>query len=659
MARRFIVLFYVLSALISAAQIDTVTTPSFAMSRELTAVVVTPEGYAAGSQSYPVVYVLHGYSGGPFDWINHMDLGTLSDQYQYILVCPDGGYNGWYIDSPFQPESQYATYIGGELVRWIDDHYRTIAERGGRAITGLSMGGHGALYLAAKYSSNYCAAATMSGVVDLNATSKRYELIEKIGSPEEYPRRWEQSSVVNLTAIYNASGMELMVDCGVDDQFIAANRDLHQRLLASGVEHNYIERPGGHSWDYWVNALPDHLEFFSNYLANVPVKKTSDPKAEHLMALMNTAIADSAWPGGVLLAQYQGNTIVFDAAGFHTYARETRTRTDEIFDLASITKVIATTSAAMKLYENGKLDLDQKVVTYIPEFRGKRLIRDRVKKQVTVRHLLTHTSGLPPFKSFYKIDGTVANRLKAINNTSLKRKPGLETVYSDIGIITLGKIIERQIGMGLNVYVDQEIFKPLGMKSTGYLPGANELYRVVPTEIDPEGNLIHGYVHDENAHSLGGVAGHAGLFATAGDLSRFARMMLGKGELGGVRIFEPATVELFTRRANLIEGSSRCLGWDSPSGNASGGVYISDNAFGHTGFTGTSLWIDPDNEIVVILLTNAVHPNRSWKTPKYFDWRQRIHSAVYEELGFTTPNPHLTWRPRWQENTVTEQSQVQ
>ncbi|NHZ86816.1 MAG: serine hydrolase, partial [Planctomycetia bacterium] len=148
------------------------------------------------------------------------------------------------------------------------------------------------------------------------------------------------------------------------------------------------------------------------------------------------------------------------------------------------------------------------------------------------------------------------------------------------------------------------------------------------------------------ARSLGGVAGHAGLFSTANDLAIFSQMMLNGGKYNNERIFSTEIVDLFTKLDSTNEGS-RCLGWDSPIGASSGGIYLSDSSFGHTGFTGTSLWIDPENNIFVILLTNAVHPYREWKNPKYYDWRQRIHSAVYESLGFTEPNPKLNWRKDW------------
>jgi CubicO group peptidase (beta-lactamase class C family) len=203
-------------------------------------------------------------------------------------------------------------------------------------------------------------------------------------------------------------------------------------------------------------------------------------------------------------------------------------------------------------------------------------------------------------------------------------------------------------GVPLDSLVDSLIFDPLGMGSTYYNPPKERAKRIVPTEYSTlYGELIRGYVHDENAHSLGGVAGHAGLFSTASDLAIFSQMMLNGGIYGWKRIFKEETVQLFTSKANVVEGSSRCLGWDSPEGKASGGVYLSDSSFGHTGYTGTSLWIDPENDMFVILLTNAVHPDRLWKDPKYFDWRQRIHSEVYEAVGITEKNPNLDWRKKW------------
>ena len=217
----------------------------------------------------------------------------------------------------------------------------------------------------------------------------------------------------------------------------------------------------------------------------------------------------------------------------------------------------------------------------------------------------------------------------------------------DVGAIILGKIVEKVSGLTLDVFVDSMVFEPLGMGTTFFNPPKEKKHRIVPTEISKDGTLIHGYVHDENAYALNGVAGHAGLFSTVKDIAVFSQMMLNGGLYGWKRIFKNETVNQFTNKANILENSSRLLGWDSPDGQASGGVYLSDSSFGHTGFTGTSLWIDPDNKIIVVLLTNAVHPNRNRKSPSYYDWRQKIHSSVYEALSIVNINPKLKLRAKW------------
>ncbi|MBC8346445.1 MAG: serine hydrolase [Candidatus Marinimicrobia bacterium] len=365
--------------------------------------------------------------------------------------------------------------------------------------------------------------------------------------------------------------------------------------------------------------------------------------------LLNQAVADSAWPGGVLIAGKGGKIFLHDAVGYHTYNKKRSTRKSDIFDLASITKVIATTSAVMKLVDQKKLSLDEKVVTYLPEFKGKQPKYYKQKSEITVKNLLTHTAGLPPFKQYYLIDSSSEVRLDSVFNTEPEIGIAEKTVYSDVGLITLGKLLEKVSGISLDKLVDSLIFNPLGMNTTFFNPPNEKMHRIVPTEVVDgyRTGQIHGEVHDENAHSIGGVAGHAGLFSTASDVAIFSQMLLNGGKYGWKRIIKEETVKNFTTRANVVEGSSRCIGWDSPSGIASGGVYLPNISFGHTGYTGTSLWIDPENDMFVVLLTNAVHPNRSYKNPKYFDWRQRIHSAVYEAVGIRDRNPNLEWRREW------------
>lgn len=627
-----------------AGTVDTVFTPSLIMDRDIPAVVVFPS--TDENRNLPVVYLLHGYGGDAFNWQDHIDLAPLADKYEMIIVCPDGSNASWYLDSPVDPASQYATYVGRELVRWIDDNYPTIPAAEFRGITGLSMGGHGALYLASAYPDNFTVTASMSGGVDLTFSTKKYEIAQRIGSFEEYPRRWQSYSVINRIGQLARFSGHLLVDCGVDDIFIDNNRTLHQRLTTAGIEHQYWEKPGRHSWDYWTATLPGHLEFFQRHFSSQS-PPAEPPHLAQVGEFMQAALADSAWPGAVLLAMADDQIVHFEAVGHHTYDRRKPTHLDDIFDLASVTKVAATTAAAMALYNQGRLDIEHRITKYLPEFSGPHWWRDRHKRKVKIKHLLTHTAGLPPYRRFYQMDSS-ATVLDSLYDTHLEQPPGKATVYSDIGMILMGKIIERISGQSLADFTRQEVFSPLNMTDTGFLPPRQEMHRIVPTEIDPNGQLIHGYVHDENSHRFGGITGHAGLFSTAADLSRLASLMLNRGELDGVRLFDSTTVALFTRPVNLVPESSRCLGWDSPSGRASGGVYISDDSFGHTGYTGTSFWIDRENQIAVILLTNAVHPNRSWKSPKYYDWRQRIHSGVYQALGFESVNPALELRSRWQ-----------
>ncbi|MFA6618224.1 MAG: serine hydrolase [Candidatus Neomarinimicrobiota bacterium] len=367
-------------------------------------------------------------------------------------------------------------------------------------------------------------------------------------------------------------------------------------------------------------------------------------KYAKLETMLEDAVADSAWPGGVLFIG-QGNKIVFNhAAGYHTYEQKIKIKKNDIFDLASVSKVIGTTSAVMKLVENGEISLNDKAVKYLPELKGPDKKNTELKKEITIKHLLTHSAGFEPFRLFYEMDCSVEARWDSVYQSELQSKPGDKTVYSDIGLMCMGKIVEKVTTMSQDAYLRKIVYDPLKMADTHYNPDPSLIDRIVPTEYI-DNKLVHGYVHDENTHSLGGVAGHAGLFSTVADLSVFSRMMLNEGELNGIRIFKPETIKQFT--TPLDESSSRCLGWDSPGGESSGGIYLSPYSYGHTGFTGTSIWIDPENDVYVILLTNAVHPDRSYKNPKYYDWRQLLHSAAYEELGLNKRNPDLFLKKRW------------
>jgi len=325
-----------------------------------------------------------------------------------------------------------------------------------------------------------------------------------------------------------------------------------------------------------------------------------------LDSVLHQAVEDSAFPGGTFLAAKDGIIFHKKAVGNFTYQDDARdVNPGTIYDLASVTKVVSTTSAVMLLYERGELKLDTPVYKVIPEFGQKG------KEQITFRHLLTHSSGLPGWAPLWKRGDTPEEMVDAICEMELEYETGQDYVYSCMGFIMLGKAVEKITGMPLNQFVDQEIFEPLGMEYTFYNPPEKYCQHIPPTEYDSaRGGFVHCKVHDENAYYLGGVSGNAGLFSNIHDLAIFAQMMLNKGIYEGTRIFQPETVELFTKRQNIPENTSRCLGWDTPSGNSSSGRYFSTRTYGHLGFTGTSVWIDPVKNLFGILLTNRVHPTR-------------------------------------------------
>jgi serine-type D-Ala-D-Ala carboxypeptidase len=271
--------------------------------------------------------------------------------------------------------------------------------------------------------------------------------------------------------------------------------------------------------------------------------------------------------------------------------------TTTMYDIASLTKVVATSAAAMVLYDRGKLKLDVPVSRYLPEFRG------GDKWRVTVRDLLTHRSGLPAGRDLRGAHNARQAR-RLILDTPLDAMPGSRSEYSDVGADVLGFVVEAVAGERLDQFVSRTVYRPLGLRNTLFAPGRDRRARIAPTEnFPPRGYPLRGEVHDDAAFALGGVAGHAGLFATASDLAVFAQMMLNGGTYNGVRIVSDTTVARFTARS----AGSRALGWDTCIGGGSCGFYLGPHSYGHTGYTGTSLWIDPDREVFVIVLTNWVH----------------------------------------------------
>ena len=278
-----------------------------------------------------------------------------------------------------------------------------------------------------------------------------------------------------------------------------------------------------------------------------------------------------------------------------------------IYDVASLSKVVGTTTAIMILYDENKIRLDDPIVSSIPTFGG------GDKDKVTVRQLLTHTSGLPAGRDIWRIAQTPLEARALVLSTPLEGRPGAQYIYSDLGADVLGLLVEAVSGEPLDKFLTRRVFDPLGMNETMYRPSDSLRYRIAPTEVTPpRGYPLRGEVHDENAYALGGVAGHAGLFSTAADLSVFAQMMLNGGEYNGVQIVSKQTVDLFTSRAF----GHRALGWDTAEGDYGSGRYLGPTAYGHTGFTGTSLWIDPEREMFVILLTNRVHAARALRPAK-------------------------------------------
>lgn len=263
-----------------AAKVDTLDIPSTAMSRNYRAAVVLPDSYAKSKAAFPVMYLLHGGGGQFSDWLKQtpdkMLLHKLADQYNLIIVTPEGEKLGGYLDSPVQEDNKFETYITREVLTKIDNTYRTIRNRNGRVITGLSMGGHGALYLASRHPDLFCAAGSMSGALDLNPANWEIspEFAEQIapafarilGPLGSEPDHYADHSVVNMVNMIKENELPLIIDCGVDDFLLAPNRELHRRLVYAKVPHTYMEMPGGHTWEYWENSLPYHLLFFNKVL---------------------------------------------------------------------------------------------------------------------------------------------------------------------------------------------------------------------------------------------------------------------------------------------------------------------------------------------------------------------------------------------------------
>ena len=337
------------------------------------------------------------------------------------------------------------------------------------------------------------------------------------------------------------------------------------------------------------------------------------------MSAARLATIDRVVQRGIDAGGYPGAAVVVGRKGFSVWSKGFGaldwtskglpvSADQSIYDLASLTKVIATTTAIMVLYDEGKVSLDAPVSRYIPSFSG------GLKDQVLVKHLLEHRAGLPAGNELWRHSSSPAEARASVLNSKIGCPPGVCYEYSDLGADILGFVAEAASGEPLDQFLAEKVYGPLGMNDTKFKPSANDAFRTAPTEIaPPRGYPLRGEVHDENAYALGGVAGHAGLFSTANDLSVFAQMLLENGQYNGVRVIADSTVQLFTHRT---EKGTRALGWDTCDGNGGCGQYLSARAFGHTGFTGTSIWIDPDRQMFVILLTNRVHAAKAKRPSK-------------------------------------------
>lgn len=334
----------------------------------------------------------------------------------------------------------------------------------------------------------------------------------------------------------------------------------------------------------------------------------SSERLQYASAVIEAAIQKGDFPGAVIIAGRRGGVVVHKAFGNAQVQGGVRPmEPDTLFDLASISKMF-TATAVMILVERGYLRLDDRVSAYIPEFG------QNGKNDVRIRHLLTHTSGLAAWDALYRRVKSKEEMYDAIHKMSLATPIGSKYTYSDLGFIILGELVEKVSGLSLDAFLQKEIWGPLGMRNTMFNPGPEWKDKVAATEFDSayRRRLIVGEVHDENAAAMGGVSGHAGVFSTARDMAIFAQMMANYGEYNGVRILSPYTVILMTADQPNVPGTRHGLGWDLKSWEySSSGDLFSMSSYGHTGFTGTSIWIDPVKGLWSVLLTNRVHPTRA------------------------------------------------
>ncbi|HKE22753.1 MAG TPA: glycoside hydrolase family 3 N-terminal domain-containing protein, partial [Bryobacteraceae bacterium] len=364
-----------------------------------------------------------------------------------------------------------------------------------------------------------------------------------------------------------------------------------------------------------------------------PMDIRADAQLQPAFSVIENAIADQAFPGATLAVGYRGK-VSYHAFGHLSYGKDSpATKLDTMYDIASLTKVVVTTTLVEKLAEGdfpSPLELDAPIERYLPQWASGP--QPEWRHKVTVRNLMTHSSGLPAFQEYWRTSKGKSDTLRMIFAEPLEYEPGTKVVYSDLGIILMAEIIYGLTGKPLDQLANEYVFQPLGMKDSMYNPPKKLWPAIAPTEVDERWRhrLIQGEVHDENAYAIGGVSGHAGVFSTSPDLAAFCQMLLNGGVYAHHRILKRATIAEFTAPQPLAK-NARTLGWVVPTEGSSSGRYFSAHSYGHTGFTGTTIWIDPDRQLFVVVLTNRVNPTR--ENHKIAEVRPAVHDAILKSLG--------------------------
>lgn len=481
---------------------------------------------------------------------------------------------------------------------------------------------------------DYQNALTIAGNSDLVLVPifARVRASGTIQLPERHTELVRDLSSKNIPVVFMSMGNPYMMSefpevpvylCSYGDPMVSQNAMVKAISGESDITGKLpINIPGT---EYMIG---DGIEKKKNVLRVNKNNENTEYNFSTVDSIMAEGIRDSVFPGAVLYFGHESNLIYKKAFGKYSYEPGAQDMTTEaIFDLASVSKVIGTTTAAMLLYDDGKLDLDERVTSYLPEFGN------NGKEFITVRNLLLHNAGLPAWVPFYKQYSTADEVINAIMNIKPEYSVGSKFLYSDLSMITLQKIIEKISGLRLDNFLKVRVFDKLGMTKTMYNPPPELWYFCAPTEKDTywRMNTMKGKVHDETAYMLNGIAGHAGLFSTAEDLSVFLQMMLQKGKYKDMQIIKESTVDSWT----TIQGeqSTRGLGWDTKSETgSSAGKLFSSNSFGHTGFTGTSVWVDKDKKLFAVLLTNRVNPTRA--NTKIIQFRPKVHDEIVKSIMY-------------------------